>query len=386
MVGSLSAAIMATFPDPVDVFVVGGGPAGLATAIAARRRGLSVVIADGAIPPIDKSCGEGLMPGGVSALRQLGVTIPESEACPYRGIRFVSGGQKAEATFPHETARGIRRTQLHRVLLDHAAACGVRMWWQAAVTGLHPEGALVAGELVRARWVVGADGSTSRVRSWARLDGHGLGEPRCDPRIAFRRHYRLAPWTDFMELHWGRDCQIYVTPVSQKEICIAMISSNPSSRPRIDEVLAEFPELSARLEKADHASSERGATTVTRILPRVYRDRTALVGDASGRVDAIAGEGLCLAFRQAVLLGDCLASGDLARYQKAHRALLRRPAFMARMMLFMAQHSPVRRRAMQVFQSSPRTFARMLAMHVGEGSARDHISNGIALGWQLLRA
>jgi menaquinone-9 beta-reductase len=377
---------MASFPNPVDVFVVGGGPAGLATAIAARRRGLSVVIADGAIPPIDKSCGEGLMPGGVSALRQLGVTIPEGEAYPYRGIRFVSDGQKAEAAFPRETAYGIRRTHLHRVLLDHAAACGVRMLWRVAVTGLHPEGALVARELLRARWVVGADGSSSRVRRWARLDGHGLGAPRNHPRIAFRRHYRLAPWTDFMELHWGRHCQIYVTPVSREEICIAMISSNPNSRPRLDDVLAEFPELRERLKNADLASSERGATTVTRRLRRVYRDQTVLVGDASGGVDAITGEGLCLAFRQAVLLGDCLASGDLARYQKAHRTLLRRPVLMARMMLLMAQHDPVRRRAMQVFQSSPRSFARMLAMHVGEGSARDHISNGIALGWQLLRA
>jgi hypothetical protein len=41
---------------------------------------------------------------------------------------------------------------------------------------------------------------------------------------------------------------------------------------------------------------------------------------------------------------------------------------------------------MQVFQSSPRTFAKMLAMHVGEGSTRDCISNGIALGWELLKA
>src|SRR5208282_3866466 len=68
------------FPNPVDVFVVGGGPAGLATAIAARRHGLSVVLADGAVPPIDKPCGEGLMPDGVEALGDLGITIPEGEA------------------------------------------------------------------------------------------------------------------------------------------------------------------------------------------------------------------------------------------------------------------------------------------------------------------
>ena len=375
------------FKNPVDVFVIGGGPAGLATAIAARRRGLSVVLADGAVPPIDKPCGEGLMPDAVEALHQLGITIPEGEAYPFRGIRFVSDGIRAEAAFPRGTAYGIRRTDLHRLMLDHAAACGVRMLWQAAVTGLHSEGALVAGELVRSRWVVGADGTSSRVRSWANLDQHKLdAPPKKNLRFAFRRHYRVAPWTGFMELHWGRDCQVYVTPVSREEVCVALISSSPKLRLRLKDGLGEFPELRARLENAELASSERGAITVTRRLRRLYRGGAVLVGDASGGVDAITGEGLCLTFRQAALLGDCLASGDLARYERGHRRLIRRPALMARMMLFMARHSRLRQRTMQVFQSSPRSFAGMLAMHVGEGSARHLISNGIALGWELLKA
>ena len=179
------------------------------------------------------------MPDGVEALRQLGVTIPESEAYPFRGIRFVSDGTKAAAEFPRGTAYGIRRTHLHRVLSDQAAASGVRMLWQAAVTGLHPEGALVAGELVRARWVVGADGTSSRVRGWANLGRRELdadlnatsnATQKKNLRFAFRRHYRVAPWTDFMELHWGRHCQIYVTPVGGEEVCVALISSSPKLR------------------------------------------------------------------------------------------------------------------------------------------------------------
>ncbi len=259
------------------------------------------------------------------------------------------------------------------------------MMWQTAVTGLNPEGVLLAGELVRARWVVGADGTGSRVRRWAKLDrqqrkAHYNGRLR----FGFRRRYRLAPWSDFMELHWGRCCQVYVTPISRQEICVAMISSHPNLR--VEDALQEFPELCARLENAELASSERGGITLTRKLRHVYRGRTALVGDASGGVDAITGEGLCLAFRQATLLGDCLAGGNLARYQEGHRALLRRPALVARMMLFLAQHSYLRLRTMRAFRSNPSSFAGMLAMHVGEGSARDLISNGIALGWELLRA
>jgi flavin-dependent dehydrogenase len=372
------------FPKPWDVFVVGGGPAGLATAIAARRNGLSVVVADGAVPPIDKPCGEGLMPDGVEALHHLGITIPEEDAYPFRGIRFVSSGSHAESKFPRGIAYGIRRTHLHRIMANHAESCGVRLLWQSAVTGLHPEGVMVAGELVRARWVVGADGTASRVRNWANLDPHeGHTTRNKNLRFAFRRHYQVAPWTDFMELHWGRDSQIYVTPVSNHEVCVALISSN--QKLRLEDALQQFPELAANLENAEFASTERGAITVTRRLSRVYRDRTVLVGDASGGVDAITGEGLCLSFKQAALLADCLANGDLVRYQKFHRQLIRRPALMARLMLFMARHGHLRQRTMQVFEASPRSFAGMLAMHVGEGSTRDYISNGIALGWHLLK-
>jgi menaquinone-9 beta-reductase len=288
-------------------------------------------------------------------------------------------------------------------MVDHAAASGVHMLWQTAVTGLHPEGALVAGELVRARWVVGADGTSSRVRAWANLDRHEQdatlyatfdatqnatldATQNNNLRFGFRRHYRVTPWSEFMELHWGRHCQVYVTPVSHEEVCVALVSSSPKLRLRIEDALGEFPELLAHLKEAEPASSERGAITVTRRLRRVYRGRLVLVGDASGGVDAITGEGLCLAFRQAALLGECLASGDLPRYQKGHRRLMRRPALMAHMMLFMAKHPHLRQRTMQVFQSSPRSFAGMLAMHVGAGSARDHIANGIALGWELLKA
>jgi 2-polyprenyl-6-methoxyphenol hydroxylase-like FAD-dependent oxidoreductase len=371
--------------NPYDVFIAGGGPAGLATAIAARRRGLTVVVADGAVPPIDKPCGEGLMPDGVEALKNLGVAVPEGDAYPFKGIRFLSNGVSAEAEFPRGTAYGIRRTHLHRAMVDHATACGVRLLWQSAVTGLHPEGALIAGELVRARWVVGADGAASRVRTWAKLD-----PPDADPaqnknlRFAFRRHYRVAPWSAFMELHFGPHCQVYATPVSANEVCVALISSD--QKLRLEEGLEQFPELSARLAHAEFSSNERGAITVTRRLRRVYRDRTVLVGDASAGVDAITGEGLCLSFRQAALLGDCLGSGDMARYQTVHHQLVRRPALMARLMLFMANNNRLRRRTIRVFQSHPHSFAGMLAMHVGAGTARDYVSNGLSLGWELLKA
>lgn len=367
-------------PKATDVLVVGGGPAGLAAALAARQYGLEVTVADSCSPPIDKPCGEGLLPDGIAALQRLGVSIPPIEAYRFRGIRFVSSGLSAEAVFPCGFALGVRRTHLHRIMVEHAERAGVRFAWRAVVTGLHAEGATVQGKFMPARWIVGADGGDSLVRRWAGLDRHLKKEVR----FAFRRHYKVAPWTDFMELHWGNGCQVYVTPVGSKEICVAVLSRN--SGLRIDEALRQFPELADRLQGAEYASLERGAVSATRKLARVTRERVVLIGDASGGVDAITGEGLCLAFNQAHLFGACLASGNLARYQAGHRALSRRPAAMARLMLLLEHRHRLRRRVMRAFTAEPKLFSRMLATHVGAASPVDFAANGLALGWRLLTA
>jgi flavin-dependent dehydrogenase len=369
-----------SLPKATDVFVVGGGPAGIAAALAARQHGLEVTVADGCMPPIDKPCGEGLMPDGIAALQRLGVSISPTEGHRFRGIRFVSSGLSAEARFPYGSALGVRRTTLHRLMINHAERVGVRFLWGAVVTGLHAGGVLMQGKLIPAHWTIGADGSGSRVRRWSGLDVHRQKEQR----FAFRRHYRVTPWAEFMELHWGTRCQLYVTPVGPEEVCVALISRDPGLR--LDEALREFPEVAERLSGAEHGSVERGAVSTTRKLARVCGGRVALVGDASGGVDAITGEGLCLAFNQAELLGDCLMSGDLARYQAGHRALARRPAVMARLMLLLEHREKLRSRVMRAFMTEPKLFARMLATHVGAVSPMDFAGNGLALGWKLLTA
>lgn len=58
-----------------DLIVAGGGPAGLATAIHAARAGLDAVVIDRRPGPVDKACGEGLMPHTVKQLRAIGVPL-----------------------------------------------------------------------------------------------------------------------------------------------------------------------------------------------------------------------------------------------------------------------------------------------------------------------
>ncbi len=361
--------------------MIGGGPAGLAAAIAARQQGFRVMVADGVQAPIDKPCGEGLMPDGVAALARLGIRIPDGQSYPFHGIRFLSAGVAVDAAFPNgATAFGVRRTILHELMTRHAASLGIDLLWRTPVTGISSNKVHLGERAVQAHWIIGADGGNSRVRRWAELDTFRKRE--C--RYAFRQHFRIAPWTDRMELHWGEHGEIYVTPVADNEVCVALISRDP--RLRLSEALPQFPELADRLQSVAVASSERGALTATCTLRRVSRGNVALIGDASGTVDAITGEGLCLSFSQAMVLADCLRSGDLSRYEHEHRKLALRPLLMARLMLTLDSRPRLQQRTLQAFRQRPQIFRRLLELHVGVLSPLHLALDGLTLGWGLLTA
>jgi menaquinone-9 beta-reductase len=363
----------------LDVFVIGGGPAGLAAAIAASQKGFTVAVADGAVPPIDKTCGEGMSPETLTALHSLGVTIPPCAGSHFRGIRFVQQGANAAATFPHGHGLGLQRTLLHEKLIERAEECEVHLLWKTPVTGIESGRVFAGGAEFRPRWIVGADGQGSRVRRWSRLDPARSSAKR----YAVRRHYHVAAWTDFMEVHWGRNVQAYVTPIGVDEVCVVMIGARGEDA-AFDRALDSLPELKERLCHAVPGSRERGAATFSRLLKNVHRGNVALLGDASGSVDAITGEGLRLAFRQALALAAAMEAGSLESYQRAHRELETRPIAMARLMLVMARHPLLRKRVLQSFAAKPELFSKLLAFHMGQGTPADMVSAGAELGWQLL--
>lgn len=355
----------------------------MAAAIAARQRGLDVTVADSAVPPIDKACGEGLMPDALAAARSLGIEL-ENVGWPFRGIRFCDAarpGTVTQSDFPGGSGFGLRRTTLHTIMVKRAAEAGVNLAWGTHIAGINTDGrsgeVLAGGQSIRSRWIVGADGGHSRVRGWAGLECC----ERDTRRFGFRRHYQVAPWSEFMEIHWGDRCQLYITPVDASEVCVVLISADAYLR--LDDALPRFPELAARLQGTAFRP-ERGGVSASRRLKRVYRENVALIGDASGSVDAITGEGICLLFQQAVSLADALATGDLASYQREHRRLGRRPQMMADLMLLMDQRERLRHRTLRVLSEHPQIFSGMLKMHVGKLPKLDFFTNTLSLGWRLL--
>jgi menaquinone-9 beta-reductase len=299
----------------------------------------------------------------------------------FLGIRFINENHAVDANFPNGHGYGIRRTRLHQVLIERAAELGVTMHWKARVTGTASGAVCIDGREVSHKWLVCADGQHSRLRAWSGL------EPAHIPfrRYGFRRHFVVQPWSNYVEIYWAECGQMYVTPVAPEEVCVALITRDP--RLRFCEALQLFPEIEKRLRAAQPSTREQGAVTPSRKLHKVWRGRTALIGEASGSVDAITGEGLSMSFQQAVALADAMTAGDLARYQKSHCRIARLPRAMSNLMLAMDQNHGFRKRVFRAFAAEPAFFSRLLAIHTG---AISPVSFGavraLSLGWHLLTA
>ncbi|GAA2403756.1 NAD(P)/FAD-dependent oxidoreductase [Streptomyces glaucosporus] len=299
----------------IDLLVAGGGPAGLAAAVCGALAGMETVVVEPREAPVDKACGEGVMPGGVRDLRELGVDLGAAGGRELRGIRYTDGVRSVQAAFRGGPGLGVRRTGLHRALWSRAVDLGVRIVPGRVGEVRQTDGAVLAAGW-RARWMIAADGLHSPVRR-----ALGLQAPwRGARRYGLRRHYRVAPWTDFVEVHWSAHGEAYVTPVGEELVGIAVLSAE---RRRFDAHLACFPRLAPVL-SAPAAGPVRGAGPLRQRVRGRVAGRVLLAGDAAGYVDALTGEGIALAVASARAAVDCLAAGRPAAYEAAWRRLSRR--------------------------------------------------------------
>ena len=354
-----------------DICVVGGGPAGLAAALALTRSGREVTVLDCAFPPIDKACGEGLAPDSLESLANLGVQLPAA-GTSLCGVRFLDGKSEVSADFPNGTGRGLRRVWLHQHLVSQAEALGIRTLWGVKNLTTQRGHVCFNGGHIRTELIVGADGQKSSVREDAGLT-QVVSEKR---RYGFRKHYGVAPWSPYVEIHWSHRFQIYVTPVARDQVCVALVSTD--SHLRLDAALSLTPALAAKLKNAQAITPEKGSLTLSRKFRQICADGYVLLGDASGSVDAITGEGMCLAFKQAAALAAALDAGDLSLYERSHRRIARKPAWMARLLLMLDSNPTLQSKILRALEAHPQIFSALLAMHVGHRPLADVVS------WQLL--
>jgi flavin-dependent dehydrogenase len=363
-----------------DLVIVGGGPVGLVTAIAARRRGLRAVVVERNPVLPEKACGEGLMPGAVAALGELGVDLAGAIELP--GIRFLDAQAQASARFPGPTGRALSRARLMQTLAERARGVGVELCLGHTLRDFqYREGVLRAqvqtagrGALeLTARLLVAADGLRSGVR---RRLGYELPARR-PPRFGLQRHYRCAPWTDWVEVHWHDRAEAYVTPLGPDELGVALLSHGAPCA--YEDLLRLFPRLTHAL-GASSAGRVRGAGPFEQRVRGVLAPGVALVGDASGYLDAVSGEGLALGFRCSLALIERFCTGELWRYPRDHSRLGATYQGMTRLMLEIARRPSLRRWAIRFLADRPALFSDLIGVASGSGPMPKS-AVGAALRW-----
>jgi flavin-dependent dehydrogenase len=321
---------------PWDAIVVGGGPAGAATATLLARAGASVLVLERARFPRAKPCSEYLSPATTAVLERLGGgVLEEIERVPHAKLygmkviapngatmcgRFAAGHGYPS---PRPYSFALARATFDTILLCAAARAGAVVREGVTVEDLVLEGGAVAGvvgrsgngkrETARARVVVGADGLRSVVAR--RL---GLARASLPRRIAFTAHVAdVTGVAEMGELHVGELGYVGLGPIGGGITTVALVvplaalrrrRGAPSFRASFFAELGRFPGLAGRFDPRRLVREVLATGPFARWSRRSVADGggALLVGDAADFFDPFTGQGIYSALAGAELAAACL--------------------------------------------------------------------------------
>ena len=317
----------------VDVAIVGAGPAGSTLAALVARRGVDVALIDRDDFPRDKLCGEFLSYDALPVLEKLGVTFdaPQISRC-----RVVARHRVYEFDFP-AAARGVSRMFLDDLLFRTAIAAGARSFAGWTATSLRPLTIERNGEqqAIEAKTIVGAWGR------WGRFDqqlGRTFVRNRSHRSFGFKRHYEVRGPEDartrahVIELYSFRGGYLGVSPIENGQINICGLvhaSRLTGLKGRWDSFVDTIRREEKQLD-AMYARYEPAQESFLSSEPVIFRARSPveegvfMVGDASGIVDPLTGNGMAMAIQSAAVALPYILNRDADGYRRAHETFFRK--------------------------------------------------------------
>lgn len=386
-----------------DVVIAGAGPAGCGTALHLASHGHTAIVIDRASFPRDKVCGEGLMPHGVEELDRLGLRDRVAKAgLPFTGIAYHVGHHSAIGRFPSQQPAGIgtRRLRLDGILHGACSEAGIEMRRGRFQNAHYDERGVTLDTdsgAIRARALVVADGARSGLRRKLGLDA-ARDDPK--PRYGLRRHFLMPTGhldRDVVDVYVAPDCEFYLTPVGPGEVNVAILCERDITR-RFSGALDDgfmslvegFRPLSDFLEGARPLNPAGLTGPLRQAASATVADRTLLVGDAAGFVDAITGEGISISLLSARIAAEVLSDSltknrlsvaDLRPYATRQRRVSRDLTWMTEIVLWGIRHPRLAEHAVGNLARSPELFGELLAVNSGFAGLT---SIGLRGLWRLL--
>ena len=345
-----------------EIAVVGGGPAGLAAALALAKVGRDVCVLERNDWPQDRACGEGILPDGLAHLQALGVN---PVGMPIEGIEYHDTRIGSfRGIFGHKPALGVRRTVLSEAL-HSACSTQVDLRPHQAVNGMSKIDTgwrlETAQGSMDARYVVVADGPRSALREQLGLTGK---PPMNVDRLGWRQHLNIEPPSPYVEVHWGMGFEAYLTPVGPKQLGVALLWRQgveiPKGPSRLWRWLDRFDGLRGRFDGAEPSSAGRGIGRMAVSARRSTFEDGCFVGDALAFFDGISGEGLSAGFAQASLLASAFESGipngAVPGLERQLWATLRSKRRLTHLLLLLHKHPTLRKFVFALFRRQPQLF------------------------------
>jgi len=374
------------------VAIVGGGPAGLLSAILLARKGFQVEIFDKGEWPIDKVCGEGLMPIGVNLLEKYDLLkfIDKNKARNFKGITYINNdGKRASGHFIGRSGKVIRRLALSQGLYDAAKLeSNIKLNSKTEFLSYEENDFNVnlkvktiedqqVVSLSGFDYLIGADGLKSKVRSISDLQGQRF---KIQPnRMGARVHVEMEPWDENVQVWWQDGIECYVAPSSNNCVEFNFGWDHDVIKPQripgknLEEGLFSFfPNLREKALGFKRVSQMRSWGPLPHKALHLQKGRVALIGDAAFFYDQITGEGISLAFVQAEILAKTIKDWNTIEGRETFLYEIDKVANhyfqVTALAMFFTRHPKLRSLMIWLLGRSPELFSHLLHTNMGEYS------------------